>query len=176
MTWHQHGGGLRPPVPMERLIEVWPIGDTEPHVVEVCAADWSRPLRWRFVPLESIGTVTASSAIKLVYVAGRYRGKTPSNVALNIAAAQHVGLLVAQSGAMPVIPHKNTEGFEHLDPSIHDEFWLEGTLAIMRKCDAVVLVPGWEQSSGTRGEVAESQRLGIPVYLSVSDMVAGRAL
>jgi nucleoside 2-deoxyribosyltransferase len=109
----------------------------------------------------------------LVYIAGRYRGKSPENVALNIAAARHVGLLAAQAGFMPVIPHANTEGFEHLDPTIHDEFWLKGTLQLMRKCDAVVLVPGWEQSSGTRGEVLEAQRLGIPVYLSVANLVEG---
>lgn len=114
--------------------------------------------------------------MKLVYIAGPYRGKTREAVALNILTAQRVGLLVAQNGDMPVIPHKNTEGFEHLDPDIPDEFWLDGTMALMRKCDAVVLCPGWDKSSGTIAEIREANLLSIPVYKSVNDMIAERPL
>lgn len=109
--------------------------------------------------------------MKLVYVAGPYRGPTPHAVQLNIECARRVGVLVAKAGLMPVIPHANTGGLEFVAPDIGDEFWLEGTLEMMRRCDAVVLCPGWEQSAGTRAEVAEADRLGIPVFQTVTRLI-----
>lgn len=102
--------------------------------------------------------------MKLIYVAGPYRGKTREEVELNIASAQQIGKLCADIGWYPVIPHTNTKGFEFLCPDIKDEFWLEGTLELMRRCDAVVMCPGWEYSSGSRGEHDEATRLGLPIY------------
>ena len=102
--------------------------------------------------------------MKLIYVAGPYRGRTREEVDLNIASARQVGKLCVDKGWYPCIPHTNTGNFEHLAPEMNEEFWLEGTLEMMRRCDAVVLCPGWEHSSGTLGEIAEANRLGIPVY------------
>lgn len=109
--------------------------------------------------------------MKLVYVAGPYRGKTREEVAQNVAAARHVGKLCALQGFFPVMPTVNTAHFDHDFPHIQDdEFWLAGTLELMRRCDAVVLVDGWTESAGALGEVAEAKRLGIPVYGSTSEL------
>lgn len=105
--------------------------------------------------------------MKLIYVAGPYRGSTRDEVELNIASARQIGKLCADKGWYPVIPHTNTGNFEHLAPDLTERFWLEGTLELMRRCDAVVLCPGWEFSSGTRGELEMANRLGIPVYYTV---------
>lgn len=115
--------------------------------------------------------------MKLIYIAGPYRGKTREAVELNIATARRVALLIAQAGHMPVIPHANTAGFEHLDPDIPDQFWLDGTLALMLKCDAVVLCPGWDKSSGTLAEIRKAVEHDIGVYGSANDFINGvRAL
>lgn len=50
------------------------------------------------------------------------------------------------------------------------EFWYEATLEALRRCDAVILVPGWEESKGTVAEVAEAVRLGIPVFTRVEEV------
>ena len=102
--------------------------------------------------------------IPVVYVAGPYRGRTPQAVELNIQTARAVGLLCCRKGWSPVIPHANTGLLDQLDPSIGDEFWLASTMELLRRADAVVLVPGWEKSSGTRDEITEAQLRGIPVY------------
>jgi hypothetical protein len=39
----------------------------------------------------------------------------------------------------------------------------------MRRCDLVVVVPGWETSGGTLKEIAEAERLGIPVFYWLRD-------
>ena len=37
-------------------------------------------------------------------------------------------------------------------------------MAWLEVSDAVVLVPGWEQSNGTKKEIEVAEKLGIPVY------------
>jgi len=99
----------------------------------------------------------------LIYVAGRYRAPTRSAIAANIEAARQVGIHAARLGWYPVIPHCNTAHME-LDVDRHDDFWLAGTLELMTRCDAVVLVPGWETSAGTAGEIAKADQIGLTVF------------
>lgn len=103
----------------------------------------------------------------LIYVAGRYRAPTREAVAANIEAARQVGIEAARLGWYPVIPHCNTAHME-LETLEHcDQFWLTGTLELMTRCDAVVLVAGWETSEGTLGEIAKADQLQIPVYRGI---------
>jgi Domain of unknown function (DUF4406) len=106
--------------------------------------------------------------VKIVYVAGCFRGVTAWDVAENVRAAERVGFEVAKLGAMPLIPHANTA---HFDGTLTAEFWLEGTMALLRRgCDAVMLVNGWERSTGTKAEIKEAQRLGLPVFEGIGDL------
>jgi nucleoside 2-deoxyribosyltransferase len=106
-------------------------------------------------------------AFKLVYVAGPYRGKTTWDVERNIQRAREVGALVAIAGAMPVIPHSNTS---HFDGLATEDFWISGTMEIMRRCDAVLTFGNWPESNGTLSEIAEAQRLEIPVFHMIEDL------
>ncbi len=99
--------------------------------------------------------------MKVVYVAGPFRGPTAWAIESNIRRAEEVGLEVARLGAMPIIPHSNTRYFHGEG---EDQFWLDGTMELLRRCDAIVLCPGWERSSGSRGEKAEAERLGFPAF------------
>lgn len=88
--------------------------------------------------------------MKVVYVAGPFRGQTQWHIAENIRAAERIGLLVANAGAMPLIPHANTAHFHGL---INDQFWIDGTLELLKRCDAAVFMDNWQASSGARGEL-----------------------
>ena len=46
----------------------------------------------------------------------------------------------------------------------------EYSLLWLELCDAVLLVPGWENSSGTRAELARAKELDIPVFGSLEAM------
>ena len=108
---------------------------------------------------------------KLVYVAGPYRAATREAVEQNVAAARHVGRLVARMGMMPVMPTVNTAFFDFDFPGeSDDQFWLDGTLELMSRCDAVVMVDGWKLSDGAKVEVIEANRIGIPVYMNTSEL------
>lgn len=99
--------------------------------------------------------------MKVVYVAGKFRAKTAWGVAENVRAAERVGYEVAAAGAMPLIPHANTA---HFDGTMTAEFWLEGTMELLRRCDAVVMVPGWRTSQGAMAEFLHAQELQLPVF------------
>lgn len=88
---------------------------------------------------------------KLVYIAGPYRAPTAWQCEQNIRDAEAVGYFVALLGAYPIIPHTK-------------QFWLGGTLELMRRCDGVVFLKTWQSSSGARAERIEAERLGLPIF------------
>jgi len=97
----------------------------------------------------------------LVYIAGPYRAPTTWEIHKNIHNARVWGVVVARAGAYPMIPHSNTA---HFDGAVEgDDFWLQGTLEMMRRCDGVFLTPGWTRSSGSRAEKLEAESYGIPI-------------
>lgn len=105
--------------------------------------------------------------MKLVYVAGPYRAPTGWEVECNIQRARKLGAEVARRGAYPVIPHSNTS---HFDGLASDDFWLGGTLELMRRCDAVLFAPDWGSSRGSRLERDEAVRRGMPCFDSLTDL------
>lgn len=101
------------------------------------------------------------SLVKVVYVAGPYRGPNAWAVECNIRRAEELGMRVAELGAMPLMPHTNTRFF---NGTLDDRFWLLGALELMRRCDAVIFTKNWKRSSGSRDEHAEALRREMPVF------------
>jgi nucleoside 2-deoxyribosyltransferase len=99
--------------------------------------------------------------VKVIYIAGKYRGPNAWAIEQNIRAAEDVAARVWAMGMVALCPHANSR---HMDGVATDEHFLAGTLELLGRCDAVVLVPGWEKSSGTRAEIAEAQALCKPVF------------
>lgn len=71
----------------------------------------------------------------------------------------------------PVVPHMNTALFDY-EPGITHvpaDFYLSGTMRQMLDCSYVILVrpDAAEKSIGTRHEVIEANRAGIPVFENV---------
>lgn len=105
---------------------------------------------------------------RIIYTAGRYRSATRWGVEQNVRAAEAVAYEVAKLGGFPLCPHTNTRGhFEDLQDA---EFWLGGTLELLRRSDAVIMVPGWLESSGARAERDEALRLGLPVFYTLDEL------
>ena len=105
----------------------------------------------------------------MIYTAGPFSGKTRDEVEANIDRMVALSLEVARLGAFPVCPHANTAhpDFEKLQPYT---FWIDGTMELLRRCDAVLLSADWERSSGARGERAEAERLRLPVFASLDEL------
>ena len=100
--------------------------------------------------------------MRLVYIAGPYRAGTRWEEEMNCRAAELLGREVVKLGAYPVIPHSNTRPYFSDEQS--DAFWLEGTMLLMHRCDAVLLVENWHMSDGANAERSEAMRIGMPVF------------
>jgi len=99
--------------------------------------------------------------MRIVYVAGKFTGPTAWAIEQNIRAAEDLAMQVILCGAMPLCPHANTR---YAHGSAPEDFFYEGTLELLRRCDAVIRVAGWEDSKGARREVAEAEARGMPVF------------
>lgn len=101
--------------------------------------------------------------MKVIYIAGKYRGPTAWAIEQNIRAAEDAAVKIWQAGMVAMCPHANSR---HMEGVATDEHFLAGTLELMRRCDAVLLVNNWEDSVGARSEVDEANRLGLPIMHS----------
>lgn len=99
--------------------------------------------------------------MQIVYVAGPFTAKTAWDIAENVRNAERVGLLVAQSGAMPLIPHANSHLFFGQCTA---EFWYEGTKELLVRSDAAIFIPNWRSSVGSVGEWDLCQKMGKPSF------------
>ena len=105
--------------------------------------------------------------MKLVYVAGPFRGPNAWEIEQNIRRAEALALEVWRAGFACVCPHTNTRFFQG---AAEDSVWLDGDLLILERCDAVLLTPDWQRSSGARAEVDHAKLKGIPVYLTLDEL------
>ena len=102
--------------------------------------------------------------MKLIYVAGPYRGRSPSDILANIRRAEATAMSVWRTGNAALCPHLNSAFFDGITS---DADFIAGTLMMLEKCDGLVLVDGWERSEGTKGEIEFANALAIPVFPNV---------
>lgn len=107
--------------------------------------------------------------MKLIYIAGPFRGANAWAIEQNIRRAEETAFMVWSAGFVAICPHTNTRFFEGALP---DHMWLEGDLEILSRCDAMVLAPNWEHSRGTAAEIAFAQERGIRVFETVTELKA----
>jgi nucleoside 2-deoxyribosyltransferase len=102
--------------------------------------------------------------VKLLYIAGPFSHRDRVHgIDRNILAASEIALACWKAGWATICPHKNTAGFQHT--TVPDSVWYEGDLEMLRRCDAVLLIPGWGHSMGAMNEAAEAEHWEIPVYV-----------
>jgi hypothetical protein len=99
--------------------------------------------------------------VKAIYLAGPYRAPTAWAIEKNVRLAEEWGLQVAELGLLPVIPHTM---FRYYHGQATDQFWLAATLELLSRCDAILMLPGWSSSEGSRGEYALAGQLRMPVF------------
>lgn len=107
--------------------------------------------------------------MKVIYIAGPFRGNSSWDIEQNIRRAETLALEVWRLGAACLCPHTNTRFFQG---AADDEVWLKGDLELLRRCDAVLMTDDWEKSSGARAEALFAARQSIPVFLSLGGLKA----
>jgi len=117
------------------------------------------------------------SEIKFLYVAGAitpYANRDPvSDYWENIDIGVDKAAELLDMGYIPYCPH--------FDYSLYRAYRKRGktltksavyaySMAWLRKCDAVLVVPKYRKSEGTKAEIAEAKRLGKPIFYNVEDL------
>ena len=102
-----------------------------------------------------------------VYIAGPFRAKTPWLIEQNVRRAEEASLEVWKMGAVAVTPHLLTR---HFQDALPDDVWIDGLMSLMSTCDGMLVLPGWKNSSGTKAEIAEAQRLGKRIFYTLQEL------
>jgi hypothetical protein len=80
------------------------------------------------------------------------------------ASALGVSVIVPNTLGRAILRHPE------LAEGIGYDFWLEAAIAAMERCDALLLCPGWEKSSGVAKEIERANKLGIAVLYSLDEL------
>lgn len=106
--------------------------------------------------------------MKAVYISGPYTAPTSLARQRNINAAWELAVKVwGIRGAYAVCPHANTAHMDGAMSSDHEldyRKFIDADLDLVSRCDAVLMMRGWENSRGSTMERAHAYSLGIPVF------------
>lgn len=106
--------------------------------------------------------------MKIVYIAGPYTGPTHGpesyvEISHNIINARGWAIKVMRLGnCVALTPHLNSAHME-CDFNFPD-FWYAADLELLKRCDAIFLIPGWERSKGSVKEKDFAITNNIPTF------------
>ena len=98
---------------------------------------------------------------QIIFVSGAYRSKYGIiGRAVNIWKAYQVGRRLVRQGYSCYIPHMNTALMDGLQS---EDWFLEATLKMLKHCQILFLMRGWQQSMGARAEWREANERGLTI-------------
>jgi len=109
--------------------------------------------------------------IPIIYIAGPYRSKygLPGRI-LNIYRARKLAKRVWAAGYYAICPHMNSALMDGVAP---DQQFLDGDIEILKKCDAILMMKGFRNSSGAIEEREQASRAGITIIHEINDRLYG---
>jgi hypothetical protein len=100
---------------------------------------------------------------KIAYLAGPYTANNEYLVNKNVLFAASIAIKLWYYGFITICPHKNSENFLG-GYNLTNDILLKGDIEILKRCDFVVVLPGWRNSKGTQMEIEAAKELNIPIY------------
>lgn len=104
----------------------------------------------------------------VLYTAGPYRADSIWGIAHNIESARIVARQLWLAGHAVICPHANS-AFMDGPAGTTDDLFISGDLALLRRCDGIVMLPGWEASKGAVAELKYAEDHGLKVFLYDAD-------
>jgi len=110
--------------------------------------------------------------MRKIYVAGAITASSAVEVMKNIGKGIRVAKDLIRAGYAPFCPFLDFQYFIQLDEygDITEETIKSVSIEWMLECEAIMLVPGWERSTGTRDELEVARRHEIPSFESIEDI------
>jgi hypothetical protein len=102
--------------------------------------------------------------MKLIYISGKFSDEDRIHgTEKNIVIASECALACWRKGWAVICPHKNTKDYQHVK-DLHYETWINGVIEMLRRCDAILMLPGWEDSTGATIEHDIATSKGISIF------------
>ncbi len=103
--------------------------------------------------------------MKIIFIAGPYfSGGDPEKIEQNIRHAERYQIALANRGIGFFCAHNHTEHFE-VKANAPEPFYHELDMELLKRaCDALLAIPGWENSQGAKKEVGYAIRHGMKVF------------
>lgn len=98
----------------------------------------------------------------IIYTAGPIRPKNGHTYQENLDEAKRVSHELWVMGYGVICPHANTNLTDEPDYSVG---WLKGDLEMISRCDALVMLPRWDESEGAIQEKKYAEKRDIPVFI-----------
>ena len=113
--------------------------------------------------------------MKIVYIAGPYQGKTHGGrsymqIEEHIRMAEKYAIMLWDAGFGVFCPHLNTAHFE-LKSKAPTQAYVEADIRMLEVCDILFLLPGWENSKGTKQEIERAKELALPIYKDIQLLI-----
>lgn len=106
---------------------------------------------------------------KVIYIAGKYSDNDPLNVEENIDLAREYALALWEMGYTAICPHLNTANFEDDSNCKYDDF-LDGDLELIKRSDALFMLPNWTESFGACREREHAISLDKKIFYDLNDL------
>ena len=118
----------------------------------------------------------------IILIAGPYQSGAdgdPVRIAANLRRLEQFSLPIYRAGHVPMIgewvalPVMRAAGLDPLDATVSAEFLYPTAARLLRRCDAVLRIPG--ESKGADEDVRIARTFGLPVYTEVEQIPGYRA-
>lgn len=111
--------------------------------------------------------------MRKVYVAGPISANDPITLFNNEKNGIDTAAWLILQGFAVFCPHLD---FQYLlgvyGKDITKDMLQDNSMAWVECCDCMLVLPGWENSPGTKREMARAITLGIPIYTNVKELAA----
>ncbi|MFA6274291.1 MAG: DUF4406 domain-containing protein [Candidatus Paceibacterota bacterium] len=103
--------------------------------------------------------------MKIIFIAGPFRGDGSTETKeKNVGIAKKFVHLFIENQIPYYSPHLNIDQEAiYLDENAGKLAW-QLNAEILKRCDALAVLPGWENSGGTREEIENTTKLSLPIF------------
>jgi len=111
--------------------------------------------------------------MKRVYVAGPYSADNVITVLDNIREGMRAGTMLLLKGFAPFVPWLDFH-FQLMlkeEETLFVEDYYNYSIEWLKVSDCMLVLKGWENSTGTRKEVELAKSLRIPIYYDLDDLL-----
>ena len=111
--------------------------------------------------------------MKRIYIAGAYSANNVITALDNMRKGMRLATKVFLIGHAPFCPWLDFH-FQLMlreGETITVEDYYKYSIAWLKVSDAMLLVPGWQVSKGTKAEMEIADKMGIPIYYDIEELM-----